>query len=82
MNWRCDYCGRENEANRLTCAGCQAGKPERESHYYASYGTANIWTYDMLGDCCADEAIADAMKFELKHVADGTLYIGGAFSSF
>jgi hypothetical protein len=24
MNWHCQYCGRENYADRLTCGGCQA----------------------------------------------------------
>jgi len=25
--WRCAYCDRENYGDRLTCAGCQAGRP-------------------------------------------------------
>jgi len=25
--WRCAYCDRENHGDRLTCAGCQAGRP-------------------------------------------------------
>ena len=25
--WTCAYCDRENHGDRLTCAGCQAGRP-------------------------------------------------------
>jgi len=25
--WRCAYCDRENHGDRLTCAGCRAGRP-------------------------------------------------------
>lgn len=30
MEWHCDYCGRENTGDRLTCAGCGASRPQKK----------------------------------------------------
>ena len=43
--WTCAYCDRENHGDRLTCAGCQAGRPreaEEESVEIRVYSDVDI----------------------------------------